>query len=115
MTAAPAEPQQPDDQTVKVQGYHDGQSYALVIDPAQKDPDYGVVADSTDQRLVAKISAHAGELHPPLHPTDGAVPIGLDTVEGALAGLHALTEVTSVTGNLPESLTEDVPSSEVVY
>lgn len=110
-----ATPEQPVDNTIRVQGYHDGQSYALVIDPAQKDPDYGVVADSTDQRLVARIAANQGERNQPLHPTEGAVPVGLDTVEGVLAGLRLLTEVTHVKGTLPDTLTEDVPSPNVVY
>lgn len=116
MTAAAPEPDKPDtSKHITVQGYHEGRSYAVVIDPQQKDPDYGVVADTTDRDLVAKIASSTGEVHTPLHPTSGAVPVAVDTPEGVLAGLNLLTEVTSVTGTLPDTLTEDTPSPEVVY
>jgi hypothetical protein len=99
-----------------VQGYLDGVSYAVVVDPTQKDPDRGIVKQGPDSVLAA-IAAQAGEMVHITIPGE-AVEVSLNTPIGVLAGLSQVTEITRVEGDLPSGwpgvdVDEDTPADAV--
>lgn len=103
--------------TVTVHGYDaNGISYAVVLDDADKDAMTGVISQGGTNEFISTIEAASGQTER-LHPTGASYEIGLDTIEGVLAYLVNRTQVTTLTGDLPDDLDDasDAVAADAVH
>lgn len=92
--------------TVTVQGYLNGVSYAAVLDDEAETTETRGVMVQAPAEVVAAVEALSGQTGS-LTTTGSPATIGLDTIEGALAGLMRATDVTDYSGAAPDHEPED--------
>ena len=86
-------------------GYWDGGiSYAIDLDDSVKDDLTGCIVGGATSAFIAAIEAATGQLER-LHMTGEDKPIGIDSIEGVFTYLVSRTQITSMSGDLPEDIT----------
>ncbi len=98
---------------VTVQGYHNGVAYAAVLDDTEVDATRGVMVQAPAP-VVAAVEALTGQTSG-LTNTGSPVTIGLDTIEGALAGLQQATDISVLSGDVPGAPADEEPAGPVDY
>jgi len=93
---------------ITVEGYIDAVSYAVQIDPEQRNQRHGVLVDPPNS-VIALVAVYDGE-EALLTPTGPVVTIDRNDAMGVLGALHAHSDVTSVVGDLPADYPDSDPS-----
>lgn len=88
---------------VTIEGYVDGVSYILTADDATAEDAAitGIINSGAAPRAVAAMEAQTGETVA-VTPTGPYVAAALDTIEGVVAAALGATEVTSISGDVPD-------------